>query len=64
MAKLNIENFSESFQQYAPMQCSVYLFECLDKEAQTKIKEDWEKCGGSEVNPWWEWLLENIKVTY
>lgn len=32
MAKLNIESFEEEYRETAPMECALYLYECLDKD--------------------------------
>lgn len=64
MAKLNVEAFSEDFRKTAPMECAVYLYECLDEKEKQRIKDDWNNVGGRDVIPWWKWCMENINVTY
>lgn len=39
MANLNLEDFSEEYRKTAPMECSLYLVSCLDKDIQTQFKE-------------------------
>lgn len=64
MAKLNVEAFSEDYRETAPMECAVYLFECLEEDEKIKIKDDWNKAGGYVATPWWKWCMEHIKVNY
>ena len=64
MAKLNVNNFSKEYQDVAPKECSLYLFECFPEDIQKRIKEDWEKAGGRNKIPWWKWCFENIEVSY
>lgn len=44
MANLNLEDFSEEYRKTAPMECSLYLASCLDKDTQTQLKKDWRYC--------------------
>ena len=40
MANLNLEDFSEKYRKTAPMECSIYLVSCLDKDTQMQLKKD------------------------
>lgn len=64
MANLNVEAFSEEYRRTAPMECALYLYECLKEDEKVKIKEDWNNAGGYKVIPWWKWCLDNINVSY
>lgn len=64
MAKLNLENFSESYQTKAPMECGVYLFECIDAETQAQLRADWNDIGGVSVIPFWKYCYDNLQVRY
>jgi hypothetical protein len=52
MANLNLEDFSEEYRKTAPMECSLYLVSCLDKDIQTQLKKDWNEAGGVKVIPY------------
>lgn len=64
MAKLNMDGFSEDFKQAAPMECALYLYECLEDDKKEQIKNDWNNIGGVNVIPWWKWCMEHIEVSY
>ena len=64
MANLNLEDFSEDFREVAPKECAMYLVSCLDKETQTRLKQDWKNVGGVKAIPYWQYCLENIEVIY
>lgn len=64
MAKLNIESFEEEYRETAPMECDLYLYECLDKDTQKQIEDDWNNAGGYKVIPWYKWCMEHINVNY
>lgn len=64
MAKLDIEAFSEEYQQTAPMECATYLVSCLDKATQEQLKKDWNEAGGYTVTPYWKWCMDHIDVIY
>ena len=62
MANLNLEDFSEEYRKTAPMECSLYLVSCLDKDTQMQLKKDWNEAGGFKVIPYWKWCMEHIDV--
>lgn len=64
MAKLNFNEISEDYKTTAPMECGMYLSDCLTEEERTRLKADWEKAGGFNKIPWWKWCYDNIKVSY
>lgn len=64
MANLNLEDFSEEYRKTAPMECSIYLVSCLDKDTQAQLKKDWNEAGGIKVIPYWKWCMEHIDVIY
>lgn len=64
MAKLSIEAFSDDFRETAPMECAVYLYECLEETEKKRIKDDWNNAGGRNIMPWWKWCMEHIEVNY
>lgn len=64
MAKLNIDAFSEEYKETAPMECALYLYECLEEDKKKQIKDDWNSAGGLSVIPWWKWCMEHISVDY
>jgi hypothetical protein len=64
MANLNLEDFSEEYRKTAPMECSLYLVSCLDKDTQMQLKKDWNEAGGIKVIPCWKWCMEHIDVIY
>ena len=64
MANLSLEDFSEVYRKTAPMECSLYLVSCLDKDIQTQLKKDWNEAGGVKVIPYWKWCKEHIDVIY
>lgn len=39
MANLKLEDFSEEYRKTAPMECSLYLVSCLDKDTQTHMEQ-------------------------
>lgn len=39
MANLNLEDFSKEYRKTAPMECSLYLVSCLDKDTPNTIRE-------------------------
>lgn len=64
MANLNLEGFSDEYKDVAPKECALFLFECLTKEEQIRLKENWNKAGGHTIIPWWKWCIDNIDVSY
>lgn len=64
MANLDLGRFTDEFKKTAPMECALYLYECLDESTRKKVKEDWEKVGGISAMPWWKWCFDNINVAY
>lgn len=64
MAKLNIESFEEKYRETVFMECALYLYECLDKDTQKQLKDDWNNAGGYKVIPWYKWCMEHINVNY
>lgn len=64
MAKLNIESFNKDYQDIAPKECAIFLYECLTENEKKQIKEDWNEAGGYKVIPWWKWCMNNINVSY
>lgn len=44
MAKLDIEAFSEEYQQTAPMECATYLVSCLDKNPILEMVHGSHRC--------------------
>ena len=63
MAKLNVESFEEH-RETAPMECALYLYECLEEDQKKQIKDDWNNFGGYQVIPWWKWCMDHINVVY
>lgn len=60
---LNVEGFSEDYKETAPKECALFLVECLSVEDKAKLKEAWNKAGGYNVTPWYQWCLDNISVS-
>ena len=64
MVNLNLKNFNKKDLKSAPMECALYLVECLDDETKAKLKEDWAEVGKEKNVPLWKWILEHIEVSY
>lgn len=64
MAKLNLEDFSKAYKEKAPMECSMYLNSCLDKDTQIQLRKDWKEAGGNAAIPFWKYCMEHIEVIY
>lgn len=66
MAKLNdkIITADKQIRKDAMKHCGVYLQACLPEKELENLYEDWMKTGGREVIPWWQFVFDNVKVSY
>lgn len=60
---LNVEEFDEIYKGVVHKECALFLVECLSVEDKAKLKEAWNKAGGYNVTPWYQWCLDNISVS-
>ena len=40
----------------------MFVSACLTEDEADKLKEEWEKQGGYNAIPWWEFVMKNTKV--
>lgn len=40
----------------------MFIGACLTEEQEEQLKEEWNKQGGYKAIPWWQFVMENVKV--